>query len=852
MKAPDIALRENSGEARSEPPASRGLRPRFIPQKARTVFGLVYVVILGVLSIQTQQAPSFDYQGAWFWAGALLLILLSTLVEPIFPTPGDAIANAAALILATIAFPAARATGPEASAGVVLGVKIFLIAIAAVPLVSGLIVVGAKREPPRVHIEKPWERFLRRLTMTVGSARVMYSGAFLASSLAVMHDHVDDLVIFWLAWLAIIVGRPLEWVYLNWPRRDLRAVEDQMAVVALRDPALVELESSRPMELGALISTGDAILEVVDRSRSEDGTWALAVLTEGELPAVGSTGAVTGKADAPALGFIDSGTDLSGISFTVGPDSTPLNYGDLVTAEIQGKTVLYQIVEAEINASKVETNVSHSHIRVNATKLGTWEESSERFKSVGWLPRAGAAVRQLPVAEPTVRIDAIGHVPGTTFSIRADLNTMVTHGSAILGVLGSGKSTFAKELVRRIDKSGCKVLVIDTTPEYAEDLGDLVARHPETIAASINTAIEPRSTYKNKTKELGGNRREFAQEISTDVNRFLNSTDSVLVYDITKFKVTKQVTGTDFKTGDAGHDECTLPEITAIISREVLDLMRDKRSDVARLCVVLEEGHYLVPEFSSVSAKDDEKAVAQTAKVFLQGRKFGLGPLLVTQRTANVSKSLLTQANTTFCFRAHDDTTAGFLRERAGPMHIKALAKLEDRRMLAFGRGISCEDPLFLAVNDYPTIVSMLTREEDQTELPFADVPTDPNDSESAPTEPPEEGATDGDFTREETGGFTPSPGEQGPVQAATTEHAPVAAWDEVLDAVQRRSRRIHALLRGASVSSVDGEIHIVVSSDFHATSLSEPSNSDVVRSSIKEVMGTDVEPVFVPLSDDT
>jgi uncharacterized protein len=848
MTTSDIAPAEDSAQGLSVSPTPRGTRSRFIPQKTRTIFGLAYVALLVALSIQTQQFPSFDYNGAWFWAGALLLILLSTLVEPIFPTPGDAIANAAALILATIAFPAARATGPEASAEVVLGVKSALVVIAMIPLVAGLVVIGAKREPPRVHIEKPWERFLRRLTTSVGSARVMYSAAFLASSLAVMHESVGDLVIFWVTWLVIIIGRPLEWIYLNWPRRDVEAIGDQVVVVGLRDPGLVELESIQSIELGALITTENATLEVVDHSRSEVGTWALAVLAEGELPGMGSSAVVVGKAGVPALGFIDSGTDLSGISFTVGPDSTPLNYGDLVTAEIQGKTVLYQVVEAEINASKVETNVSHSQIQVKATKLGTWDEESERFTSVGWLPRAGAAVRQLPMAEPAVRVDAIGHVPGTTFSIRADLNTLVTHGSAILGVLGSGKSTYAKELVRRIVKSGCKVMVIDTTPEYAEDLDDLVARLPESIAARINAAIESRANYKDKTKELGGNRREFAQEISRDVKTFLNSTDSVLVYDITKFKVTKQVTGTDYKTGDAGLDECTLPEITAIISREILALMRDKRSDVARLCVVLEEGHYLVPEFSSVSAKDDEKAVVQTAKVFLQGRKFGLGPLLVTQRTANVSKSLLTQANTTFCFRAHDDTTAGFLRERAGPMHIKALAKLEDRRMLAFGRGISCEDPLFLAVNEYSTIVSLLTRDENQIEMSFTATPAESTEgAQPPPREVPAEAPPDSEVPREES--QRPDPLErQQPLEhdGVADAHPLIAGWDEVLSAVQAKSRRIHALLRGASVSSVDGALHIVVSSDFHATALNEPGNSEVVRACIKEVLDIDVEPVFL------
>jgi hypothetical protein len=803
----NVADNEDTGGQAPKSQATRETRPKFVPQKARAGFALAYLTALVLLSVETEEVPSLDYRGAWFWAGALLLILLSTLVEPIFPTPGDAVANAAALILATIAFPSGSQAALDISASVLLVARSALIAIAAIPLVSGLIVIGAKREPPRIHIEKPWERFLRRMATTVGSARVMYSLAFLASSLAVMHNHVEDVAIFWSAWLIMIVGRPLEWLYLNWPRQTGNIIQAQLAVVGLRDPALVELESSVPLKPGTLISVGDSTLEVVDRSKSDQGTWGLAVLTKGELPHVGAVAVRSGEAVAAALGFVDSGTDLSGISFTVGPHSTPLNYGDLVTAEIHGSQVLYQIVEAEINASKVEANVSHSHIQVEATKLGRWDESSERFKSVGWLPRPGEAVRQLPLAEGAVRVDAIGHVPGTTFSIRAELNTLVTHGCAILGVLGSGKSTFAKELVRRIAQAGCKVLIIDTTPEYAEDLDDLVLKDPAAIAKNVNAAIAAKATFKNKTKELGGNRREFALEMAKDVKRFLASNEPVLVYDITKFQVTKQVTGTDFKTGDAGHDDCTLPEITALISKEILDLLRGERSDDARLCVVLEEGHYLVPEFSSVSAKDDEKAVAQTAKVFLQGRKFGLGPLLVTQRTANVSKSLLTQANTTFCFRAHDDTTANFLRERAGPMHIKALARLEDRRMLAFGRGISCEDPLFLTVNDYETIVALLKDDDQQIKIPFPEQSQEePIDDDDDTTEPPN----------------------------------PVEAWTDIVEAVRNRSRRVHALLQGATSSSAGEEIHVLASSQFHAEALKEPSTMEVVRNAIKEVTGKD------------
>jgi DNA helicase HerA-like ATPase len=55
-------------------------------------------------------------------------------------------------------------------------------------------------------------------------------------------------------------------------------------------------------------------------------------------------------------------------------------------------------------------------------------------------------------------------------------------------------------------------------------------------------------------------------------------------------------------------------------------------------------------------------ATAATARAILQGRKYGLGCLLVTQRTANVTKTILNQCNTTFAMRMFDDTGKDFAR----------------------------------------------------------------------------------------------------------------------------------------------------------------------------------------------
>lgn len=67
---------------------------------------------------------------------------------------------------------------------------------------------------------------------------------------------------------------------------------------------------------------------------------------------------------------------------------------------------------------------------------------------------------------------------------------------------------------------------------------------------------------------------------------------------------------------------------------------------------VFEEAHSLIPEWNAVASAGDKEATNGTAKAILQGRKYGLGCLVITQRTANVTKTILNQCNTVFGLRA--------------------------------------------------------------------------------------------------------------------------------------------------------------------------------------------------------
>jgi DNA helicase HerA-like ATPase len=153
--------------------------------------------------------------------------------------------------------------------------------------------------------------------------------------------------------------------------------------------------------------------------------------------------------------------------------------------------------------------------------------------------------------------------------------------------------------------------------------------------------------------------------------------------------------------GNASMASLTPVELTRIITEVCLEALQEQgMTDRARCCIVYEEAHSLVPEWNSVADEGDKTACNGTAKAVLQGRKFGLGCIAVTQRTANITKSILNQCNTVFALRTFDATGVEFLRHYVGPDYAAVLSVLEDRHCVVFGRASSCKDPALIRLNE--------------------------------------------------------------------------------------------------------------------------------------------------------
>lgn len=164
------------------------------------------------------------------------------------------------------------------------------------------------------------------------------------------------------------------------------------------------------------------------------------------------------------------------------------------------------------------------------------------------------------------------------------------------------------------------------------------------------------------------------------------------------WKTTAETTGNKDKPNEWGNQSTYSDEIKYGISYFL--------SKTARCCIVFEEAHSLTPEWNSVVNSGDEKHSNGTSKVILQGRKFSLGCILITQRTANVTKSILNQCNTIFALRVFDDTGKTFLENYIGKDYSDTLPTLEERHAIAIGKGIGLKQPIILQLNDTKYIQS--------------------------------------------------------------------------------------------------------------------------------------------------
>jgi hypothetical protein len=687
--------------------------------------------------------PPSTEKGLWLYASLANILLGSLLLSPYFTKPAGSVSDA---VVAALALPGVYGSvlalhRPWA----LLGWEALLIYFAVVIATgSGAILFLASR----TGIAKQIGRSLYDLSIRLGETSLIFSLLYL---FAIFAFHIQDrreLVVLSAVWAIIVPIHFLE--------NGLQILSDLIEVWSPRivhsglgelhirkDPSLLLLRRDDDIgcEFGDVLSItskrGGRIshVMVLDELRLANESWVRCYEIEGKVSPEIETRLRKSLRTSPSIrlaGFADQtvidsafkqsraysergafvgivapNTDTAMLKFEITRTDMALAEGQLVEVQLAGKTVLYQIIGGLTQEEVLAEKSTYGYARASAKKVGSWDSVRGRFEHVPWIPQLNEPVFLTQTVAKPEDSGAIGFFPGTSYPVRMDIQSLVTHNAAILGILGVGKTFLALELIERMLLSGIKVIVLDLTNQYATELSRYFdAQVEQGLIGTLKAAGPP---GKNKIKQIvaeGGSVEDFRGVLKTQLGAFAATPGVGLkIYNPAMFEVWKQ--DSKIFSGQASMAQLTPTEITRIVAEVALEVCSTTVTDQARMCIVLEEAHSLIPEWNAVASDGDKAATNGTAKAILQGRKYGFGCLVITQRTANVTKTILNQCNTVFALRVFDTTGMEFLSNYIGKDYAGVLSTLEDRHAVVFGKASSCSDPVLVRLNDRDTFLRL-------------------------------------------------------------------------------------------------------------------------------------------------
>ena len=379
------------------------------------------------------------------------------------------------------------------------------------------------------------------------------------------------------------------------------------------------------------------------------------------------------------IGFATSNTDISRLYFKL-MKNLGLEEGHITSINIdKNKEVLYQIINAKLKDEEISKNSDRTYTSTEAEQLGIWSDSKQGFETYNWVAKENSPVFYIQKDFAINKIQKkdlleVGYVPNSSIPVNINYKDLVLYHSAILGVTGSGKSFLAYQLIEYCSQNKIKVICLDATGDHKRFLRNAVLikedkGFPEFLASDkYNIAIVE---FYNKNKH----QIEEANRIAKSALKWCEE--------------------------NRGDDEIKEP--------------------TPKILLVLEEAHTLVPEFNFNPEKTLQNIVSNTAQIALQARKYGLGFMIITQRTANVTKSILNQCNTIFAFQAFDETGFDFMKNYMGAHYVSAIPNLKKRQGIIVGKASVSDRPIITRFHDQDRepsnqkIIELPSKEENTT-----------------------------------------------------------------------------------------------------------------------------------------
>jgi len=228
--------------------------------------------------------------------------------------------------------------------------------------------------------------------------------------------------------------------------------------------------------------------------------------------------------------------------------------------------------------------------------------------------------------------DTIGTIAGTRLPFGISVERLRGHHLAILGMSGMGKSTVARRIIDLLSGESV-VIALDGTGEYRSRFG--MARWDASVGLDTCGAW---------VHELAGTQAEKAAQF--------------------------------------------IEQVMSEASAEYANGTPKYRS------LLLEEAHAYLPEWNFTAARGEADWVARSCRFILQARKFGLSFVLVSQRTAVISKSALSQFESYIVLRTLDETSLQYVEGVLGREFRETIASLARYQAVCVGPAFSTATPV--------------------------------------------------------------------------------------------------------------------------------------------------------------
>ena len=277
-----------------------------------------------------------------------------------------------------------------------------------------------------------------------------------------------------------------------------------------------------------------------------------------------------------------------------------LTRGDTVYWEQEGdgRKYLYQILGRQLVREMWDSSTVVSE-HASAVMLGAVDSGGIVYGSALPAPYVPVFTADSLTGDLPAGYGRIGCVAGTKLPFGISVDRLKGHHLAILGMSGMGKSTIARRIIEMLS-SGSVVIALDGTGESRSRFG----------LPTWNDAIGL-------------------------------STLGAWVYEPAGVQAEKASTFIDRVMGEAAREYASGTPLNRTL--------------------LLEEAHSYLPEWNFTAARNESDFVAKSCRCILQARKFGISFVLVSQRTAVISKSALSQCESYIVLRTLDETSLQYI-----------------------------------------------------------------------------------------------------------------------------------------------------------------------------------------------